>query len=82
MRVITGARAVEIGPEGVKIEIEEGDDFLPADSVVIATGAESENSLSREIGDLVPEIYTIGDAGEPRDALEAIKEGFITGLKI
>lgn len=82
VRVITGARAVEIGPEGVKIEKEEGDDFFPADSVVIATGAESENSLSREIGDLVPEIYTIGDASEPRDALEAIKEGFITGLKI
>jgi len=82
VRVITGARAVEVGPEGVKIEKEEGDDFLPADSVVIATGAESENSLSGEIGDLVPEIYTIGDAGEPRDALEAIKEGFITGLKI
>jgi hypothetical protein len=32
--------------------------------------------------DLVPEIYTIGDAKAPRNALEAIKEGFLTGLRI
>ncbi len=82
VRVITGARAVEVSPEGVKIEKEDGDDLLPADSVVIAAGAKSENSISREIGDLVSEIYTIGDAREPRSAFEAIKEGFITGLKI
>ncbi|MBW1863344.1 MAG: FAD-dependent oxidoreductase [Deltaproteobacteria bacterium] len=82
VRVITGARAVEVSPEGVKIEKEDGDDLLPADSVVIAAGAKSEKGISREIRDLVSEIYTIGDAREPRSAFEAIKEGFITGLKI
>ena len=82
VRVITGARAVEVSPEGVKIEKEDGDDLLPADSVVIAAGAKSEKGISREIRDLVSEIYTIGDAREPHSAFEAIKEGFITGLKI
>jgi hypothetical protein len=30
----------------------------------------------------VPEMHVIGDAKSPRNALEAIKEGFLTGLKI
>lgn len=80
--ILTDTKAVGIKPEGVEIEKRQNRDLLPADSVVIATGAEPENSLADEIGDLVPEIYTIGDAREPRNALEAIKEGFLTGLKI
>jgi hypothetical protein len=32
--------------------------------------------------DLVPEIHVIGDAQSPRNALEAIREGFLAGLKI
>jgi hypothetical protein len=41
-----------------------------------------ENRLMADIGGLVPEVYTVGDAKEPRNALEAIKEGFFIGLKI
>jgi 2,4-dienoyl-CoA reductase (NADPH2) len=80
--ILTNTKALGIKPEGVEIEKRQNCDLLPADSVVIAAGAESVNSLLDEIGDLVPEIYTIGDAREPRNALEAIKEGFLTGLKI
>lgn len=80
--ILTGATAVRIRPEGVEIEKGQKRDLLPAESVVIAAGAEPENSLVDELVDLVPEIYTIGDAKAPRNALEAIKEGFHTGLKI
>jgi 2,4-dienoyl-CoA reductase (NADPH2) len=82
VNIMTGATAVGIRPEGVEIEKGQKRDLLPADSVVIATGAEQENSLVDEIGDMVPEIYIIGDAKAPRNALEAIKEGFLTGLRI
>ena len=50
--------------------------------VVIATGAESVNPLAEDLADTVPEMHIIGDAKEPRKALEAIKEGFLAGLKI
>jgi len=83
VKMITDARAVEVNSEGVRIERENKDDSLiPADSVVIAAGARPENDLLNEIGNLVPEIHTIGDAKEPRKAMEAIKEGFLTGLRI
>jgi 2,4-dienoyl-CoA reductase (NADPH2) len=82
VNILTGAKAARIGPEGVEIEKGEDRNLLPADSVVIAAGAKSDNRLLAEIEDLVPEIHTIGDAREPRNALEAIKEGFLTGLRI
>lgn len=80
--VMTSARVVKIADGGVRIEKEKGEDFLTADSVVIAAGAESEDALLRAAGNAVSEIYTIGDAKEPRNALEAIREGFLAGSMI
>jgi len=45
--------------------------FLPADTVVLAVGAESENRLATELKGLVPEVYKIGDCDRPRDAASA-----------
>lgn len=77
-----GTKAVGITPEGLEVETEEGPGFLPADSIVIAAGSRPENRLIGDIQGLVPEYYTIGDANEPRNALYAIREGFLAGLKI
>ena len=66
----------------VEVETEDGPDFLPADTIVIAAGSQPENRLLADIKQLVPEYYTIGDANQPRNALFAIREGFLTGLKI
>jgi 2,4-dienoyl-CoA reductase (NADPH2) len=82
VRIRRNTRVVGIRPEGVEIEEAQGRDLLDADSVVVAAGSVRENSLLSEIEALVLEAYIIGDAKEPRNALEAIKEGFLTGLKI
>ncbi|MFH1090023.1 MAG: FAD-dependent oxidoreductase [Pseudomonadota bacterium] len=78
----TGTKALGITPEGLKVETEGGPDFLPADSIVIAAGSKPENRLAGDIQGLVPEVHLVGDAKEPRNALEAIREGFMVGLKI
>jgi 2,4-dienoyl-CoA reductase (NADPH2) len=82
VRVITGSVVLEVLEDGLEFEKNGVKDILHADSVVIATGAKSEKGLSRDIADLSSEFYIIGDAKEPRNALEAIKEGYFTGLKI
>ena len=82
VRIITGARAVEIREEGLEIEKGEKRDIVPADSIVIAVGAEPENGLEDELKALVKDLYIIGDAGGPRKALDAIREGFLAGLRI
>ena len=45
--------------------------FLPADTVILAVGAQSENKLAQELKGLVPEVYKIGDCEKPRDASSA-----------
>jgi 2,4-dienoyl-CoA reductase (NADPH2) len=82
VNIMTGTKAVGIKSDGLEVEREDGSDFLPADSIVIAAGSRSENSLASEIESLVSEVYTIGDAKEPRNALDAIREGFLVGLEI
>jgi len=78
--IMTGTKAVRIKADGLEIEREDGPGFLNADSVVLAVGSRAENSLAKELEGLVPEFYVIGDAKEPRKALEAIREGFEVGL--
>jgi len=56
--------------------------FLPTDTVVLATGARSENRLGDELSGLMPEVYRIGDCAEVRDVFTAMHEGSEIGHKI
>jgi 2,4-dienoyl-CoA reductase-like NADH-dependent reductase (Old Yellow Enzyme family)/thioredoxin reductase len=81
VKIVAGAKAIEVNDNGLKIQKDGSDQLMPADSVVIATGSKSENAFA-SLKDLAPELYVIGDARMPRNALEAIKEGFLTGVTI
>jgi NADH dehydrogenase FAD-containing subunit len=52
------------------------------DAVILALGARANDSLSKDIGPLVPELLVIGDARKPRKALNAIFEGYAAGQSI
>ncbi len=80
--IMTKTKAVGIRSDGMEIERGNRADFLPADSIVIAAGSLPENGLVNEIERLVREVHTIGDAKEPRKALDAIREGYYAGLQI
>jgi 2,4-dienoyl-CoA reductase-like NADH-dependent reductase (Old Yellow Enzyme family) len=80
--IMTKTKAVGIKSGGMEIERGNRADFLPADSIVIAAGSLPENGLVTEIEKLVREVHTIGDAREPRKALDAIREGYLVGLKL
>jgi 2,4-dienoyl-CoA reductase (NADPH2) len=78
----TGARVTGITSEGVEADTETGSELVPCDTVVIATGSSPDDRLAGELEPLVPEIHVIGDAKAPRNALDAIQEGFEVGRKI
>jgi 2,4-dienoyl-CoA reductase (NADPH2) len=82
VQILTQAKALEVTSAGVRIHRKGLEQVLPADSVVLATGARSENELLKTLQTAVPEVYVIGDAQVPRNALTAIREGFFVGLKI
>ncbi|MCD6305788.1 MAG: FAD-dependent oxidoreductase, partial [Deltaproteobacteria bacterium] len=82
VKVMTGTKAVGVASEGLQIEQGEGPGFLPADSIVIAAGSRSQSGLVEPIKAIVSEVYVVGDARGPRNALHAIREGFEAGLKV
>ncbi len=52
------------------------------DTIVLALGAVSVNTLKDGLNGKVPELYVVGDALAPRQAIEAIEEGARAALKI
>lgn len=80
--LLKGTKAVKITDSGLEIEKKGRTMALEADTIVLATGSTAENTLAGEIEAWAPEALTIGDAKDPRNALDAIREGFMAGLKI
>jgi pyruvate/2-oxoglutarate dehydrogenase complex dihydrolipoamide dehydrogenase (E3) component len=52
------------------------------DTIVLALGAKSVTGLIAELKDTALELYVIGDAREPRQAIDAIEEGAKVALSI
>ena len=72
------SRAESITDKGVNV-INDGEIvFLKADTVVISVGVKQDNGIAAQLAALAPTlaVQTIGDAYDPRTALEAIHEGF------
>ena len=80
---ITSATVKEILEDGVVIVMGDQEDTIRGmDHIILACGVKSVDDLSERIRDKVPEVYVVGDAKEPRRALEAISEGMEVALKI
>ncbi|HEX2923218.1 MAG TPA: FAD-dependent oxidoreductase, partial [Chloroflexota bacterium] len=52
------------------------------DTIILAMGAIPENRLKAELEGKVAELYVVGDAASPRQALEAVDEGARIGLTL
>jgi pyruvate/2-oxoglutarate dehydrogenase complex dihydrolipoamide dehydrogenase (E3) component len=77
----TSAKVKKIKDEGVKIITAEGKQVIPADTVVIATMV-SNDDLFFKLYDFCEEMYLIGDSASPRNQTQAIREGFLIGMRI
>ncbi len=78
----TQTRALEITPDGVLVEMRGEERFLDADSVILAVGSASENSLEGEIKSLGIPYVVVGDAKKVAQAIDAIHQGFRVGVSI
>jgi NADPH-dependent 2,4-dienoyl-CoA reductase/sulfur reductase-like enzyme len=79
--IIANSRVVEIKDDGVVFFDNEERKSAEADTVVLATGARSNNQLEGlRKGEW--EFYSIGDCISPRSCLEAIQEGYWVGSQI
>jgi thioredoxin reductase len=51
-------------------------------TIVLAMGTRAVNDLKEQLAGKISEIYVIGDALAPRQAIHAIEEGATVGLEI
>jgi NADPH-dependent 2,4-dienoyl-CoA reductase/sulfur reductase-like enzyme len=81
--IITGAKVVEILPDGVKY-IQAGLEkaIRGMDTIVVAMGTRPNDALAEELRGVSRHLLVVGDAKEPRRALEAIAEGTEIGRTI
>jgi len=80
--VLTSAKTREILPDGIVVEVAGSVKTLSADTVVIAVGFKSNNSLVQALAGKVPNVHVIGDAREPDKILGAIHDGWRVGCEV
>ena len=81
--ILTSTRVKELGKGYAVVEDASGvrriDGF---DVIVLAVGSIAEDRIAKGLEGKVPELYVIGDASQPREALEAVYEGEEIAMKI
>jgi 2-enoate reductase len=81
--LLTSATCEEIKEGSVLVNTAEGKkETIPADTVIIAVGYEANDRLYKALEGKVSEIYCIGNSAKPRRILEAVNEGYKTGLAL
>jgi 2,4-dienoyl-CoA reductase-like NADH-dependent reductase (Old Yellow Enzyme family)/thioredoxin reductase len=81
--LLASATCEEIKEDSVRVTTGEGKkETIPADTVVIAVGYEANDRLYKALAGKVSEIYCIGNSAKPRRILEAVNEGYRTGLAL
>lgn len=81
VQVITGAEIKEITQKGVRVSKEGQEMEVEADTVVLALGMTSQRTLA-DLLEKETVIKVVGDAIKPRNALEAVREGFLAGAEV
>ena len=83
IQALLNTRAKEVTEEGVVVEEEAGSERLvPADTVILAIPRKARQQLLTDLEFVCDELYAIGDAVKPRSMHNAIREGYLIGIRI
>ncbi len=83
VQILRSTEVKEIIDRGVVIRKNDQEKTLAeVDVIILAVGVASNDNLSDEIRQSVPDIHVIGDARKTRRAIEAVFEGRETGLRL
>jgi 2,4-dienoyl-CoA reductase-like NADH-dependent reductase (Old Yellow Enzyme family)/thioredoxin reductase len=81
--ILTSTKVKELGKHYVLVENSSGTRKIEGfDTIVLALGSKSDDRIAKDLEGKVPALYVIGDASEPREALEAVYEGEEIAIKI
>ncbi len=83
IQTLMNTRAKEITAEGVVVEEAGGSErLIPADTVILAIPRKPRQQLLTDLEFVCDELYIIGDAVKPRSMHNAIREGYLIGIRI
>ncbi|MEE9202148.1 MAG: FAD-dependent oxidoreductase, partial [Dehalococcoidia bacterium] len=82
VKVETGAEVKAITARGVDYVKDGQQVFAEADTVVLSVGVRSQNQLYEQLLGRAPELHLVGDAKQPRKAMDAIYEGAMVGRQV
>jgi 2,4-dienoyl-CoA reductase-like NADH-dependent reductase (Old Yellow Enzyme family)/thioredoxin reductase len=81
--ILTSTKVKELGTGYAVVEDTIGTRKVEGfDTIVLAVGSKSDDSIVKDLQGKVPALYVIGDASEPREALEAVYEAEEVASKI
>ncbi len=81
--ILTSTKVKELGKGYALVEDSSGTRKIDGfDTIVLAVGSRPNDVIAKDLQGKVPELHVIGDASEPREALEAVYEGEEIALKI
>ncbi len=81
--LINGVKSMEITAKGLSFVSRKGKkETLEADSVIPTAPLTANTSLFKSLEGKAPEVYAIGDCGQPRMIVDAIADGWQIGNKI
>ncbi|MBI9074944.1 MAG: FAD-dependent oxidoreductase [Desulfatibacillum sp.] len=75
-------KLLEIKDDCVVVETPDGQETIPADTVVMAVGAAPVNALFNEFKDQGMEVLLLGDAKATRNLGDAVREGYESALAV
>ena len=75
-------KALEITATAVKVELDNNIEKIPADTIVLAAGAEPHNPLAEVVRQKGIPYEVVGDAGQVAMAFDAVHQGYNAGRKI
>lgn len=82
IEIRTQTKALEITPSGVMVSTDGKVEIIPADSVVLASGAKSNNPLQPFLEKGGVPFHVAGDAGKIGLAFDAVHQGYFVGSAI
>jgi len=81
--ILTSTRVKELGKGYALVEDTSGTRKIEGfDTIVLAVGSKSDDSVAKNLEGKVPALHVIGDASKPRETLEAVYEAEEVALKI
>jgi len=81
--ILTSTKVKELGQGYALVEDTSGTRKIEGfDTIVLAVGSKSDDSVAKDLEGKVPVLHVIGDASKPREALEAVYEAEEVALTI